>query len=46
MYTLIAENYRGEQLQLAPNPNYYVEIDGITGATAVINTSVTGNGRN
>jgi len=43
MYTLIAENYRGEQLQLAPNPNYYVEIDGITGATAVINTSVTGN---
>lgn len=43
MYTLIAENYRGEQLQLAPNPNYYVEIDGITGAAAVINTSVTGN---
>ena len=43
MYTLIAENHRGEQLQLVPNPNYYVEIDGITGATAVINTSVTGN---
>lgn len=43
MYTLIAENQRGEQLQLVPNPNYYVEIDGITGATAVINTSVTGN---
>lgn len=43
MYTLIAENYRGEQLQLAPNPNYYVELDGITGATAVINTTVTGN---
>lgn len=43
MYTLIAENYRGEQLQLVPNPNYYVEMDGITGAAAVINTSVTGN---
>lgn len=43
MYVLIAENYRGEQLQLVPNPNYYVELDGITGASAVINTSVTGN---
>lgn len=44
MYKLIVENYRGEQLQLHPNKNYYVEIDGITGNKAAINTSVTGNG--
>lgn len=44
MYKLIVENYRGEQLQLHPNKNYYVEADGITGNKAAINTSVTGNG--
>ena len=43
MYELIAENYRGEKLQLVPNANYIVDLDGITGVTAAINTSVTGN---
>lgn len=43
MYELIVENYRGEQLQLVPNPNYYVEVDGLTGGTAAINTAVAGN---
>lgn len=44
MYTLIVENYRGKQLQLYPNDNYYIELDGITGNKAAINTSVTGSG--
>lgn len=44
MYTLIVENYRGEQLTLHPNKNYYVESDGITGNKAAVNTSVTGSG--
>ncbi len=43
MYELFVENYRGEKLQLVPNPNYIVEIDGLTGGTAAINTTVAGN---
>ena len=43
MYELFVENYRGEKLKLVPNPNYIVEIDGLTGGTAAINTTVAGN---
>lgn len=44
MFTLIVENYRGAQMQLVPNGKYIVELEGITGNKATINTSVTGSG--
>lgn len=43
MYTLSIENYRGERLQLVPNPNYIVELDGLTDFGVAINTTVAGN---
>lgn len=44
MFTLTIENYRGDKITLFPSNDYYVELDGITGNKAEINTSVTGNG--
>lgn len=43
MYNLIVENYRGERLQLVPNQNYIVELEGLTDFEVVINTTVAGN---
>ena len=43
MYNLIVENYRGERLQLVPNPNYIVELEGLTDFEVAINTTVAGN---
>lgn len=43
MYTLSVENYRGERLQLVPNNNYIVELEGLTDFEVAINTTIAGN---
>ena len=43
MYDLIAENHRGEQLQLTGNRNYIVTVTGLYPPAAVVNTATVAN---